>query len=258
MRLIELLKNYEIFTKLQEKFPGMAEFAEQVEIIPWEEKFNVLDKNPEVIDTIEFLDMLLQNKLISKSDHHKQLQKVVKNYASKTLGMAWIAEKKVSFRTELPKPYVVLHELGHIYFEANDLFWNASYGGGETLMWLALNDSFTITEGHIRRFHELVKMTYEDSEAVHNFIVERIAPKLDVYPHLFTICLFSACIPDVETDDHENFNRLMCGDLKSEEWAKIKVLSHHIFLFFQDLISGLQYNDSFSIYFAKLLEIIDA
>jgi hypothetical protein len=253
MYLSGLLKKHQIYQKLKEKFPGMAEFAKKVLIIPWSDDFNIRDKNPEVIETIQFLDILLQNKLITQDEYRKQIKKISSGYAARTVGISFMDKKQVSFRDSVPDSTVVLHELGHIYFQVNDLFWNASYGGGEILLWLALKDKYNITENHIRHFHHIIEGIYEDTENTHRLIANTIAPKLNVYPHLYPICLFAGYMPDFDNSITFDFY----NDLQSEKWNTLTVDKHHLFSFIQNLTEGLKYNDSFWVSFAKWLKIID-
>lgn len=251
--LDSLLIKYPQVERLKSKFPDMYEFSKSVEIIPWQEEFGIRDKNPEVIDAIEFLDILYKNNMISSEQYKQKLGEISKGFASKTLAVSFIKEKQVSFRTEAPKFDVVLHELGHIYFEVNDFIWNSIYGGGEVLLHFALQDRYKISEGHIRRYHAYLMQIFEVPEFIHNKIVETIAPKIGVYPHLFPICLFGGYIPELpdEIDNFEIFN-----DFNSPEWQKYYVTQSHLFAFFQNLISGLCYKDSLSVQYAKWLGII--
>ncbi|MEM5777606.1 MAG: hypothetical protein QXJ06_04135, partial [Candidatus Aenigmatarchaeota archaeon] len=194
--LIDFLNKHSQVEKLKEKFPDMVEFSKTVEVIPWRKEFEIKDKNPEVIDSIEFLDLLFKNKMISPEQYQQQLNKVVKGFASKTVAISFIEEKQVSFRSAVPDLDTILHELGHVYFEVNDLIWNASYGGGEILFHLALQDKYKINEGHIRRYHAYLIQTFESPDLIHKKIAETIAPKIKVYPHLFPICLFEGYIPE--------------------------------------------------------------
>lgn len=253
MKLSEIIGKYDFYPSLQKKFPSMANLAEEVEVIPWRDEFNVADKNPEVIEALEFLDMLLKNGMITEEQYIEQSRKVATSYASKTMGMAFIKDRKISFREAVPKPAIVLHELGHVYFQVHDILWNASYGGGEILLHLALNNRYYITEGHIRRYHALLEKTYEDPEGVHKLITDAIAPRLDVYPHLFTICLFAGYIPDFEARTAFEF----WDDLKSEKWGTIPVEQHHLFAFMQNLVEGLKYDDPAWVNFAEWLGIIE-
>lgn len=248
MKLITLLEKYDIYDDLNSKFPDMVKLSEEIEVIPWRDEFNIADKNPEVIENIEFLNMLFHNNMISPEEYEKQLKKISTGYASKTLGMAFIDKKQVSFRSPSPHPGIVLHELGHIYFGVNDLLWNASYGGGEILFYLALK-GFPITEGHIRRYHAILEQIYKNPDEVHRKIADAIAPNIKVYPHLFPICLHAGYIPDFDVRSaHEFYN-----DLRSKKWEKVPVLQHHLFSFFQNLVDGLKYNDPHWFNYAKWL-----
>lgn len=251
MKLITLLEKYDIYNDLNSKFPDMVKLSEEIEVIPWRDEFNIADKNPEVIENIEFLRILLHNNMISSEEYEKQLKKVSTGYASKTLGMAFIDKKQVSFRSPAPHPGIVLHELGHIYFGVNDLLWNASYGGGETLFYLALK-GFPITEGHIRRYHAILEQIYENTDEVHRKIADAIAPNIEVYPHLFPVCLHAGYIPDLDVHSAHEFFEFF-NDLKSEKWEKVPVLQHHLFSFFQNLVDGLKYNDPHWSNYAKWL-----
>lgn len=245
MRLILFLTE-ETIKKLRRKFPRMLEVAKEVEVLPWQDEYAVADYNPEVIDSLEFLRMLLKSGLITEEEYYREREKF-SFYASKTLGVAFIEERKVSFREKRPSQYVVLHELGHIYFEATDLEWNAQWGGGEILFSLALEEKYHIEESHIKRYHHLVKSCYEKPEKVHQFIISALAPKLHVYPHLFPICLFSGYVPEVLPEFYE---------LDSPKWQSVKVEPWHLFTFFQNLVDGLIYKDGISIFFAKELSIV--
>lgn len=253
MKLSELMQKYHYkeYDMLKEKFPDMYHFAKEVEVVEWKDEYAIADHNPEQIEAHDFLRMLHQNGLITDEEYRKEIEKF-KGYASRTLAIAFIDEKKVSFREAVPKPSMVIHELGHIYFEVNDLIWNMTYAGGEILLWLALKDRYTITEGHIRRYHELIRQVYEDTEAVHKYITGRIAHRLKVYPHLFPICLYMGYIPEY------NFSEIpeLFHDLNTPKWAQVQVTKHHIFSFFQNITEGLKWNDSYCCQFAKWLEII--
>jgi hypothetical protein len=58
MQAIELLEKSDIFPKLKKLFPEFVESARTITVIPWEESFQVADKNPEIIDAIDFYEML--------------------------------------------------------------------------------------------------------------------------------------------------------------------------------------------------------
>lgn len=254
MYLDSLLIKYPQTEKLRDKFPDMFEFSKSVEVIPWQKEFEVHDKNPEIIDAVDFLDILYKNNMISSEQYREKLNSVVKGFASKTLAVSFIRDKQVSFRTDVPKFDTILHELGHIYFEVNDLIWNTMYGGGEVLLHFALRDRYKINEGNIRKYHAYLTQALEAPDFMHNQIVEAIAPKINVYPHLFPICLYEGYLPDF-FDQGVDFD--IINNLNSPEWQKYSVTSSHLFMFFQNLISGLIYRDSFSVQYAKWLAIIN-
>jgi len=49
MKAIELIKKSDIFSKLQKLFPEFVESAKTITVIPWQESFQVADKNPEIV-----------------------------------------------------------------------------------------------------------------------------------------------------------------------------------------------------------------
>jgi hypothetical protein len=151
----------EVFEKWKKKFPLMYEYAEKVEVIPWSDEYAVADRNPEIIDALEYYDFLRENGLISDEEHNKyitELNKQMKGIASKTLGIAFMEENKVSFREKAPKLYVALHELGHCYFKKPDPLWASSYGGGEDIMWLITADKLSPQT----EYNELAVANYMD------------------------------------------------------------------------------------------------
>lgn len=88
------------------------------------------------------------------------------------MGIAFIEERKVAFRERVPALHVVLHELGHIYFEETDPVWNTSYGGGEFLMWLIIKGHMEGNEENIREWHSLMKLGYENPEKLYEKLDE--------------------------------------------------------------------------------------
>ncbi|MCS7215778.1 MAG: hypothetical protein NZ826_06475, partial [Thermodesulfovibrio sp.] len=222
----------------------------EIEIIPWTSEFAIADHNPEIINSIQNLEKLLAQGKISKEKFNQEIEKL-KGYSSKTLAIAFNKLKKVSFREMPPSPLIAIHELGHVYFQVNDLLWNAIYGGGEILLWLALKNRFHVTEKNIKFYLNLLKNVYLNPEQVHKFITRKIANKIKVYPHLLPICLFAGFIPSISSLE------VLTLDLSSEEWKNVPVNDSHLFEFFQNLVSGLQYNDVIWINYAKWLGLID-
>ncbi|MEM4620858.1 MAG: hypothetical protein QW607_11680 [Desulfurococcaceae archaeon] len=164
-----LVQSYpEFLFKLKKHFPQMLEFSKKVPVFPWKEEYNIADHNPEVIENLKALENLLSSGAISEEEYLAKSKELFQDrkYASRTEGIAFIEEGFVSFRDENPKIGIILHELGHIYFQEPDIYWNAVYGGGEILFWLALNGSFKISEEHIRRHMEYLKRAYTEPEVL--------------------------------------------------------------------------------------------
>ena len=216
MNLKELLDRYsgvEEFEVWKVKFPDMYAFSEEVEVIPWEEEFGIADRNPEVMDEIEFYEMLLKNGMISEEEFQKKLRSLPP--ASKTEGIAFIEEKKVSFRRRHPSLGVMVHELGHVYFEEPDPIWSSVYGGGEYLMGLIVRGFVDGNEGSIRIWHKLMHLAYEEPEKALSYLdrmAEEVGKELGVNftkeelfesntlerRPIFGLMLFTGAIPDTE------------------------------------------------------------
>ena len=184
MTLKDLLQRYEndpVFKKFKKTFPRMCEFAGEVEVIPWQDDYALADVNPELIDELKFYEELLKNGLITEEEYQRRAKSVP--YASKTVAVAFTEEKKVSFREKVPSLSVILHELGHVYFEEPDPVWSSVYGGGEALMWLILEGKVKGDEESVRRWHELMHLAYENPEEAFRILDEvtlRVGRKLGV------------------------------------------------------------------------------
>lgn len=256
MKLIELIQQNpsQEYLLLKEKFPTLYKLTYEIEIIPWQEEYAIADRNPDELDIIESLESLLEKNQISFEEFQTRRQKL-NNYVSKTLAIAFIDTKQISFREKSPPAWLVIHELGHVYFKVNDLIWNATLGGGEVLLWLSLKNKYKITEQHIHRYHRLLKQTFKNPELVHRYIVKRIAPKINVYPHLFPICLYAGTLP--LSFNNKIIDEIFANNLLSSHWKEINITPAHLFSFFQNLIAGLQYQDPYSITYAYWLKIID-
>ena len=175
MNLKEFLDRYysgdERFERWVEAFPKMYRYARGVEVIPWREDFQVADKNPQVIDQMEFLEELYKNGMISEEEYEKEMEKIrreMKGYVSRTEGIAFMEENKVSFRRAVPSLNIVLHELGHCYFKEIDRFWSSAYAGGEDIMWLIalgkIEGERGKNEEFVKNYMSLVRKTVENPE----------------------------------------------------------------------------------------------
>ncbi|WP_028841997.1 hypothetical protein [Thermodesulfovibrio yellowstonii] len=260
-KLIEFLTPHEIFPRLSLLFPAMIETAKDVEVIPWQEEFAVADKNPEVIDSIEFFELLFKNGVITEEECRDNISKILSQagYSSRTEGIAFIEDRQVAFRSPKPSISVVLHELGHIHFGEPDIIWSATYGGGEALMWLGLSKKFYIDEPCVLFYHTLLKEAYEKpqdvAKQVATVITEKI--KIDCYPHIATLALFAGTILDgVMNELREKRLEHLFSDLLNPEWEKITPTRTMVWGFLVDLVEGLKWNDSFYSAYAKALGLL--
>jgi hypothetical protein len=158
MKSITLLEQTNLFPRLRRLFPEFVDSARSIEVIPWQESFQIADRNPQVLDTLEFYGQLLRNGLITKDQHDKYVQDALletKGIISRTEGIAFITTREISFRRPNPPAYIV-HEIGHVHYSEPDPIWSATYGGGEALMQLALWDGYTIDDKTIRKFHQIL------------------------------------------------------------------------------------------------------
>jgi len=160
MKAYEYLVRCPSFPLIQKKFPDFVEFSKSVDVVPWADEYAIADKNPEVIDFLEFLEKLLEMRAISQEEYERETAKLP-SYASKTGGVAFIEDNVVSFRDENPSEHVVVHEIGHCYFKENDRVWSASYGGGESLFWLILRKDLPLSELSIFQYHSWLRRTLE-------------------------------------------------------------------------------------------------
>ncbi len=166
--LDEKYSNDNHFKKWKLKFPKMYNFASQVKVIPWQDEYAVADRNPEIIDEIKFYEMLLDNKMITEEEYQQFVRRLPP--ASKTLGVAFIEDKAVSFRNSFPTLATAIHELGHVYFRETDPVWSSAYGGGEELMWLIATDKTEGGEEEIIKWNTLMRMAYEDYDRLLNIL----------------------------------------------------------------------------------------
>ena len=261
MKAIELLERHypDTLKTLEEKFPEFVETARRVEVIPWREEFQIADRNPEVIDEIEFWETLAKGGLISEEEASRKINALLKEkgYSSKTMGIAFIEAEEVSFRSEVPPLSVLLHEIGHVHFKEPDPVWSSTYGGGETLFWLAFKKDFPIGDREIRRFHFLFKKAQQgDHLEVAEEIVKKISPfwREKIVPAFYPICLAAGWMPMfLEEQAPEGLNPF---DLTNPTWKEVLPRREDVVAFFIDLTEGVKYSDPFWIEYAKALEIL--
>lgn len=224
MLLSEFLKKYEHledFKTWSEKFPDMYLFSSEVEVIPWQEEYQVADRNAELLDELDFWYELYKNKMITKEEYEEKRKEILdkaKGILSKTRGIAFIESKAVSFRNNFPPLWIVFHELGHVYFKEPDPTWSAVYGGGEKLMWLIIRGYTQGNERTLKRWMELIKKTYENPEEAEEILnkiakslLERFNPKISKkevevslahFPEeerkkeIYRYCIFSGYLPE--------------------------------------------------------------
>lgn len=185
------------------KFPNFYEAFKDIQIAQWDKSLEELfDKNPEIIDALDFLRMLKANGLISQEEFEKTTQELFKthNYSSKVLGVAYIEDKTVAFRNAIPSIDVLLHEAGHVYFQKNDLLWSATYAGGEYLMWLILDNHIDGNEYTIRNYMNFLELIYEnptEANALLNDFARSFSQKYGLNaPNALSLMLFTGTLPN--------------------------------------------------------------
>ncbi len=275
----ELYPDYK--EKLEEMFPNMYKFARQVEIIPWEETFQKTDKNPEIFQQIEFLQMLLENGMISEEEYRKSLKYIHPGYASITKGISFIKDKKVAFRDKIPPITAILHELGHIYFKEDDYVWNSVYGGGESLLHLTLTQKASFTEKDIKnhmRFMRLILLApisklKEIDQQLTKYIRHHMESKnlgsLSVNNSVLSLILAAGTLPGVEFEEGEDLLYEHIYDKRKIDLlikkGKIVIKSSYyrqmLIQFLLEIIDGYQYQDPFyqnygNAYFYHLSDIV--
>jgi len=262
LKAIELIEKSDIFQRLQKLFPEFVESAKTITVIPWQESFQIADKNPEIVDAMDFYDMLYKNKMISQEEYENQINELfaqAKGYVSRTEGIAFIKEREISFRSPKPKITYVIHEIGHIHYEEPDPVWSSTYGGGELLMQLALFQNYTTDDASIRHYHSIIHNASILPDNTAKELAEAIIQKtkLPCYPSLHAISLFSGAIPDGLWEQlRERKLEEIYDKLNDSRWEEIDITYSHIRIFLTGVLEGLRYRDSFSSAFAKSLGLI--
>jgi len=239
MNAYEYLSKCPSFSVIRKKFPDFVEFSKEVEVIPWEEEFAVADYNPEVAKTLRFLHELWKMKALSNEEYEKELKQFENEYSSLTLGVAFIEEKRVSFRFMPPEEHVVVHEVGHCYFQAHDRVWNSVYCGGETLFWTIIARDLPLNELSIFEYHAwLEDILSGNQEKVEKKILSKLSKlSLPIYPHILTYALWMGSILS------DRIPPELFEDLQSSEWSKVVVQKQDLISFLDNVILGTYYGD---------------
>jgi uncharacterized protein Usg len=243
-----LIEDKNAFQKIKEKFPDFVEYSKTIEVIPWQEEFNIADKNPELLEELKFWNTLLEAKLITPEEHAKNIQHINQvGYISRTEGLSIIEDNVVSFRDKNPSIYIVVHEIGHCYFKEPDTIWNATYGGGEYLFWLAIEKNLKINENTIKYYHKLLKDTINNNvKAVETEILSKQSKlELDIYPHIGTYMLMAGTIPHMLSNLPKELENELFINLDSNKWQDVKVEKEDMISFFLNMLEGVKWNDPF-------------
>lgn len=126
--------HFKVFCK---KFPKMLEFSKEINVMPWEEE----EKCGETV-----IKMEIDGKIIYWE----------------SIGAAYPESKKVAFREDHLDLPLILHELGHVFYDVDDDVWSKDFSferkgfffGGEALLWLIIEDKISGKPG---KNEELVK-----------------------------------------------------------------------------------------------------
>jgi hypothetical protein len=238
------------FPLIQRKFPDFVEFSKSVEVVPWDDEYAIADRNPEVIDYIEFLEKLLQMQAITQEEFEREISKLP-SYASKTGGVAFIEEGVVSFRDERPAEHIVVHEIGHCYFREPDQIWSSSYGGGESLFWLIIRQNLPLNELSIFQYHSWLRRVLEGKvQEVAEEIVRKLSKlNLPVAQHIYAYQLYAGTLGV----DASKIPGHLLFDLQNRDWEKVEVSKAGLLSFFANLLVGASLSDSTYLAYLKAL-----
>jgi len=238
------------FPLIQRKFLDFVEFSKEIGVVPWDDEYAIADRNPEVIDYIEFLEKLLQMQAITQEEFERETSKLP-SYASKTGGVAFIEEKALSFREENPPEHIIVHEIGHCYFRENDMVWSSSYGGGEAIFWLILRQDLPLNELAIFKWHSWLRRTLEGRvEEVAEEIVRKLSKlNLPVAQHIYAYQLYAGTMGI----DASKIPGHLLFDLQNKEWEKVEVSKEGMLSFFANLLVGASLSGSTHLAYLKAL-----
>lgn len=244
MTLKQLFDEYYLDTKegkrLVEVFPDFYQSMEEMDVIPWDKELEeIYDRNPEVIDTMEYIRIMRQNGMMTEEEAKKMLDELPRDYSSKVMGVAYIEDKTVSFRGDkVPRLDVLIHEAGHIYFKVNDLYWSSTYGGGEYLMALILNGYVKGNEETVKNYIDMLKLINESPERANNLLnrfAEEFFEKINCFncpekKNALALMISAGTLPSGFTGDYDN---------PPDEMSKEDMHS-----FVVDMLEGIRWNDN--------------
>lgn len=240
-----------VLSRLENGFAGMLETARQTEVIEWDDEFAVADKNPEVYFQLEQLEKDFKEGRIDEETFKREFARIARVPTSVTLGIAFIPEKKVSFRTMPPSLSVFLHELGHVHFRAGDLLWSRSYGGAEILLHLHVAGSYESSEEKVRDALDILDMALHDPESAHAVLLERLKRFIqqnNIYPHIGAVLLFAGVLVDEENAPFSP---------SDPAWEKIPITTRLMEYAITEILAGLTTGEPFCEYFARKMGWIE-
>jgi len=263
MTVFDLIKNHysEYLFKLKKIYPGLLEFSKKVPVVPWKDEYSIADRNPEVIAELEKLENLLSEGKITEEEYRKRISEISHGYSSITKGISFIPEGIVSFRDEKPSIYVILHELGHVYFGVTDYFWSATYGGAEILFWLGLEEKYGITEENVRLYLDYLKRVEEEPEKVGKELEEKISSCVD-FPgcarSLYAYLLYSGLIPEaLMRFEREGRISGVIFDPSNPELERLPYTKEIVREFLFKVVDGLRWGDSFGVVYARCIGVVN-
>jgi hypothetical protein len=261
----DLIKTSPYFLRLKHIFPGMVETSKKTRIIPWKDEFAIADKNPEIAEELYKLSKQLEEGLITEEEYVSKSKELTKDVGSvsRTLGISFCSEGVVSFRDYNPDIATILHELGHIHFDANDYEWSSAYGGAEVLMWLGLEGRYGIREENVWNYIHYFRKAEEDPDVIGKEMAKAIIKKYGykIVHSLYPLFVFAGILPRSVTENvtkvvgRENFEMLY-SNLEHLLWLKIPHTKEVVRDFLTETLSGLRWNDSVFVTYARALELI--
>lgn len=247
----DLLERYyeESLERLKEGFKSFLETAKEIEVIEWQDEFAVADKNPEVILQLEELEKKLKNKEIDEETYKEAVRKIASVPASITIGVAFIDEKKVSFRTTPPPLRVLLHEIGHIHYKVKDLIWSSTFGGAELLLQAHVAKICNTSDEKLKDLISFMKLCYDNPEEAHSWFVSKCALFIEensIARHIGAIMAYFGTLIAENTPI----------DPTDSEWLNVPVTTRLLIHAVAEILTGLCYREPASVFLAKRLDWI--